>query len=172
MKLSGHVAVTAVVILVASAGVLSPLQSAISDVRDSVDELHAAVPRSANVQAELESLLDRIAEFEASVEQRTVGLCPNTPEAANAFEAALNAELRRSGLQRLSMDRRNGSPVGGVPTFNIELSVEGTASQVHDLLGGLESLRWLSRVMQLNVAKGRSVRTVDLSIAVLLETDA
>lgn len=170
MKLSSHVAVMAVGILVLSAGVLAPLGSSIKEVQRSVDDLSTSTGPDVPAEVELQILMERIAEFEAALASRPVKLCSGTPEATNAFESALADQVRLSGLRRVSMDSGPGSPISGFKTFTIDLSVEGTASQLRALLAGLESLPWVNRVLRLELKKGDSVRKVDLRIALLLET--
>lgn len=172
MKLSGHVAVTAVGIVVASAGVLSPLASSISRVKASVVTLNETMGPAPQAQAELEILLERIAGIEAASAVRPVTLCTGTPEAASAFETALADQVHAAGLRRVTMVSAPGTPIDGLETLVIDLGVEGSASQVHALLGGIERLPWVSRVLRLELKKGQSVRKVELKIAVPLENAA
>lgn len=172
MKISSHVAVTAIGLVLLAAGVLAPLGSTISEVQLNLETLKAQTGPVVSAQAEIEVMMQRITEVESAIAQRPVRLCPATSEAANAFEAAVADEVRRAGMKRVSMDRRPGTPIGGLSNFEIDLSVEGTASQLHALLVGLESLPWINRVLRVELRKGQAKRLIDLRIAALQESES
>jgi hypothetical protein len=171
MKISGHIAVTAAGVVLASAGVLMPLGSSISEASESIDQLRQTIGPEIHVQVEIQSLLGRIDECEDQISNSDVQLCPDTPSATNDFESALADAVAETGLRRVSMDSAPGQPLGGMNSFVIDLGVEGSATQLHELLAAVEQMAWVTRVLKLELMKGEAVRTLQLRLAVLLETD-
>ncbi|RKY21863.1 MAG: hypothetical protein DRQ55_02750 [Planctomycetota bacterium] len=171
MKVSGHIAVTAIGILAVSAGVLIPLGTSIADAGSSVELLKPTVGPEIPVQTEIEVLLQRIADVEGQTAARPQQLCQDAASDTNAVESALAETVRRAGLRRVSTDSKPGPPIGGLGSFVINLDIEGTATQLHELLVGVESLPYVIRVLKLELKKGQSVRDVSLTLAVLLDSE-
>ena len=169
MKLSAQIAVTAVGVLIASAGVLIPIQQKKAALLDEVASLQLAASTGVDVDVQIDVVRQQIEELEQTLESRTVVLLPDTSEAKHAFESALQSQLYAAGLERISMDRQAGAPVGGTPTFELDLVVEGEAKELHGFLVGLESLHWVSRVLALDVSSGMGRREITMKLAVPLE---
>lgn len=171
MKMSGHIAVTAVAVVMGAAGLLYPIQQKINGLETEIASLDDLAPQT-NVPLQIKAMHERITEADAVLDERTQALCPDSSAARLQFETALAAELLSSGLQRVSIDRTNGVPIHDIPTFVIEIVVEGTAAELHGFLRGLESLPWVNRVIHLDVHPGLGHRTVEMKIAVPLESES
>jgi len=171
MKLSSQIAVTAIVVVIGAAGLLYPIQESISDLEFEIQSLNDSAVEADDVQQQIVTMHERIAAAESALEERTLFLCPDSSSARLQFEASLTSGLVGSGLERVSIDRTDGSPVHGIPTFVVELVVEGNATQLHAFLRGLEGLPWVNRVIHLQVHPGLGRRTVEMKIAVPLESD-
>ncbi|MFT7462786.1 MAG: hypothetical protein ACI9EF_001128 [Pseudohongiellaceae bacterium] len=169
MNMSSQIAVTAVAMVIGSAGLLYPLHQSITELEVEVESLEESAAID-DVQSQIVAMHARIAEAEVELEGRTLVLCPDSSEARLEFETALTLKLVASGLQRVSVDRTKGTPIHGVPTFVIELVVEGDAVELHTFLQGLESLLWANRVIHLEVQPGLGRRTVEMKVAVPLES--
>jgi len=169
MNFSTNVAVTAVVLLVASAGVLFPLHGSISELETDLVSLETQADDESAVPNRISEINQDLAQLEESQSSREFTLCPDTPEARNQFETLLNREIQSAGLSRISMDRQVGYGVGGTPSFNISLVIEGDAFELHTFLRGLESIEWLTRVLKLEIQPGDTERRIKMLIAVLLE---
>jgi hypothetical protein len=172
MTLSSNVVVTAVVLLVVSGGLLYPVHTSISDLEATIAELEGTKSAESDVPRQLSAMQDQIEELHLSSSDREFSLCPDTSEARNEFETALQNEIHGAGLGRISMDRQAGFGIGDVPSFTISLVVEGDAFQLHNFLMGLESLEWLTRVMNLEVQPGDVERRIKMKISVLLENNS
>lgn len=172
MKLSAQIAVTAVGVLIASAGVLIPIQQTKAGLEEEVASLQLQASTGVDVEVQIDVMRQEIAELEQALETRTVKLLPDTSEAKHAFESALQSQLFAAGLQRVSMDRQAGAPIGGTPTFQLDLVVEGEAKELHGFLVGLESLHWVSRVLALDVSSGVGRREITMTLAVPLEASS
>lgn len=168
MRASSPIAVTAVAVVVGIAGLLYPVHKTIVDLEGEIETLGESVVQ-ADLELEIDVMRQRISELDAALEQRTLVLCPGASAARHQFETAVTAELVNAGLERVSIDRATGVPIHGIPTFVIELVVEGDAIQLHEFLRGLESLPWANRVIHLAVNPGIGRRTVEMTIAVPLE---
>lgn len=170
MKLSSQIAVTAIVVIIGAAGLLYPIHQSISELEVEIASLGGSAVAD-DVQEQIVSMHAQIAAAETALEERTEFLCPDSSSARLQFESSLTAGLVESGLQRVSIDRTDGSPIHGIPTFVVELVVEGNATQLHGFLRSLEGLRWVNRVIHLEVHPGLGRRTVEMKIAVPLEAD-
>ncbi len=169
MSLSSNIVVTAVVLLVVSGGLLYPVHSSITELESSIEQLEVGGNIESNVPQQLAAIQEELEELRARQDDRDYALCPDTPEARNEFETALQKEIRSAGLGRISMDRQAGFGIDGAPSFNIALVVEGDAFQLHSFLRGLESLEWVTRVLKLEIQPGDVERRIKMQIAVLLE---
>lgn len=169
MKVTAHIAITAVVILAAAAGVLFPLRANIEQSQRDVEVLESERLHDASTSVKLEDVKRQIAEFRQQHEGRNYDLCPDTPAARSTFEQSLVAKMREVGLRRVSMDSQAGVKIGEAPAFVISLVVEGQPHQMHELLLGLEDMRWLTRVLEIDVKSGGESRRTSMEIAVLLE---
>ena len=172
MTLSSNVVVTAVVLLVVSGGLLYPVHTSISDLEVTIAELEGTKNVESEVPQQLSALQDQLEELRSNSSDSEFELCPDTPEARNEFETALHRQIRDSGLGRISVDRQAGFGMGDVPSFTVSLVVEGDAFQLHNFLKGLESLEWLTRVMNLEVQPGDVERRIKMKISVLLENNS
>ncbi len=170
MKLSSQIAITATAVIIGAAGLLYPIHQSITELESEIESLGSSSAAD-DVQEQIVSMHAQIAAAESSLEERTLFLCPDSSAARLQFESSLTAGLVESGLQRVSIDRTDGSPIHGISTFVVELVVEGDASQLHEFLLGLEGLRWVNRVIHLEVHPGLGRRTVEMKIAVPLEAD-
>ena len=170
MKMSSQIAITAIVVIIGAAGLLYPIHQNISELEFEIEALGGSAAQI-DVQTQIISMHERIAAAELAIEERTLFLCPDSSAARLQFETSLTSELVGAGLQRVSIDRTDGSPIHGIPTFVVELVVEGNATQLHAFLLGLESLPWVNRVIHLEVHPGLGRRTVEMKIAVPLESD-
>jgi len=169
MKFTAQILLTAVIVLVCAAGVLFPLRSTIERTQGELEVLESERLQDASTSVKLEDVKRQIAELEGQLDGRSYDLCPDTPSARHAFEQELNGIVREVGLERISLITRTGTRVGEAPAFSISLVIEGRPQQVHELLVGLEALRWLTRVLEIDVKSGGETRRTSLEIAVLLE---
>jgi hypothetical protein len=169
MKSSGRIAVTALVLLAASAGVLYPLQGSIGSLSTEVNRLDEDLARDAGVHALLMAKHNELLEAERRMADRPFGLCPNTPEAEHEFESSLLRAVEQSGMHRVKMDRRSEVRDGKAPSLAIELVVEGDAFALHDFLKAIEEMRFVTRVNHLAIEPGTDVRRVTIQVAVMLE---
>jgi hypothetical protein len=169
MKVSSPIAVTVVAVLLGVAGLLYPIQQNIAELESEIETLGDSLPQ-ADIEIQIGVMQQRIAELESALEERTLVLCPASSASRHQFETALTSELFNAGLERVSIDRASGVPIHGIPTFVIELVVEGDPGQLYEFLRGLESLPWTNRVIHLAVNPGLGRRTVEMKIAVPLES--
>ena len=169
MKTSTHIAITAIGLLVASGGVLLPIRNSINSLEASVVSLEQSSGGDSGVPEKLAGIDEELEQLRSSMDEREWILCPDTPGARNEFENALHREIQIAGLNRISMDRQDGSDLAGVPSFTISLIVEGDAFQLHAFLQGLEKIRWLTRVLKLEIQPGSAERRIKMQVAVLLE---
>ena len=169
MKPSGRIAVTAVVLLAASAGVLYPLQGSIGSLQTEVDRLDQDLARDASVHGQLMATHNELLEVEKRIADRPFGLCPNTPEAEHEFETSLLRAVEESGMHQVKMDRRSEKRDGEAPSLAIELVVEGDAFSLHDFLKAVEGMQFVTRVNNLAIEPGTDVRRVTIQVAVMLE---
>ena len=79
MKFTAHIAITAVVILAAAAGVLVPLRANIEQSQKDVEVLESERLHDASTSVQLEDVKRKSAEFQQQHEGRTYDLCPDTP---------------------------------------------------------------------------------------------
>ena len=93
MKLSAQIAVTAVGVLIASAGVLIPIQQTKTGLEEEVASLQLQASTGVDVEVQIDVMRQEIAELEQALETRTVKLLPDTSEAKHAFESALQSQL-------------------------------------------------------------------------------
>lgn len=169
MKLPTHIIITAGAMVIASAGVLYPINTSIDELRNEIQVMEAARNGDELVSAELRATQERIADLEAEMESRTKVLCPNTPAARHAVETAVHDRINRAGLRRVSTDNQPNVMGPETPAFGISLIVEGDAFELHEFLVGIESLKWVTRVLSFNIQPGDEQRRITLQIAVLLE---
>ena len=168
MKISGRIAVVGVGLLIASSGVLYPLQGKIASAGSEVDGLRSQLQAAGGVHVELLAARAEMEQARARAAGRDVSLCPATPEAQHAFESDLAAEIERSGLHSIRTDRRPETR-DGRPILLIDMVVEGEATSLHKFLVQLEGMRWVTRVLSLGVEPGSELRRITLQIAVMLE---
>ncbi|GJM22553.1 MAG: hypothetical protein DHS20C15_24680 [Planctomycetota bacterium] len=169
MKFPTHIIVTVGALVIGSAGVLYPINTNIDELRNEIQVMEAQRNGDELVSAELRATQDRIAALEAEMESRTKELCPNTPAGRHAVETAVHERINRSGLRRISMDRQPSVMGPETPAFGISIIVEGDAFELHEFLVGVESLKWVTRVLSFNIQPGEEQRRITLQIAVLLE---
>ena len=173
MKQSMQVILTASGVLLACAGVLYPIKTTITELEEGVIQLESASLQDASLEIQLRQIEEQIEGFKAKGHDREYSLCPDTPEARNEFENRLLDHVKKSGLRRVSMDRKAGDTFeGGVPAFMTTLVVEGDAIRMHSFLEGLESIEWVTRVVDLEVKPGDTERRITMHIAVLLEKES
>jgi hypothetical protein len=172
MKSSTNVVVTAMALLVVSGGILLPVRNSIASLEASVDSLDQSSIGDSGVPEKLELIGEQLEQLQAGMDDREWILCPDTPGARNEFENALHRQIESAGLDRVSMDRQDGVAIAGVPSFTISLIVEGDAFQLHEFLQGLEQVRWLTRVLTLEIQPGSDERRIKMKIAVLLEDNS
>jgi len=172
MNLSTNIVVTAVLLLVLSGGLLFPIHSSITELETAIAGLEdSSVVVASPVPERLAEVNHDLEAMQASLDSRGFELCPDTPEARNEMESLLHTEMMEAGLTRISMDRQAGSGTGAFPSFNISLIVEGDAFELHAFLQGLESLKWVTRVLKLEIQPGDVERRIKMQIAVLLENE-
>lgn len=170
MKQSIQMVLTASGVLLACAGVLFPIRSTIAELEEGVSQLENACVQDASLDMQLIQVRKQIEDFKAKGHDRDYSLCPDTPEARNEFENRLLDQVKKSGLRRVSMDRKAGDSFeGDVPAFLTTLVVEGDATEMNKFLVGLESIEWVTRVCDLEVKPGDVERRITMHIAVLLE---
>jgi hypothetical protein len=169
MKPASRIAVIAVVMVVASAGVLYPLHGSLREAQTEVDLLEADLARDASVHEELMRAHGQRVEMTEQLSQRAFRLCPNTPEAEHEVESNLLQRVENSGLSSDKMDRRKEQLDGDNPCLIIELQVQGDGAALNRFLLSLEEMSWVTRVMNLSVEPGASVRRINIQIAVMLE---
>jgi hypothetical protein len=172
MNFSNNIAVTGVFLLVASAGLLYPMHNSITELKGGIEEFESSTEAESSVPLQLAAVQSELDELRLSTDDRKFVLCADTPEARSEFETALQEQIRKAGLSRISMDREAGFGMGDVPSFMIALEVEGDAFELHGFLQGLESLRCLTRVLKLQIHPGDLERRIDMQISVLLESDS
>jgi hypothetical protein len=169
MNLSGSLTLIGAGLVVATAGILYPLQSKVSAASSAVDTLDGELSANADVHGQLLAAHAAMIAVQKRIQDRAVILCPDTPEAIHEFESSVLDEVDRCGLHSVRMDRHAESQDLMAPSFSTDLVVEGDASALHTFLEALESLRWVSRVMSISIDPGNEVRRVSLQIAVMLE---
>lgn len=172
MKVPTQVAATALGLVVATGGVLYPINSKIDSLESEITVLKAERTGDELVSAALRDVQDRIDKVNSEIESRDKILCPNTPASRYAVESAVLERVTAAGLRRVSTDRKPSAMGPSTPSFGISLIVEGDAFQLHEFLRGLESLKWLTRVLTLDVQPGSDQRRTSLQIAVLLEEES
>ena len=169
MTPAARIAVIAVIMLVASAGVLYPLHAKLGEAATEVDLLQADLDRDAGVHDQLMAAHEKRREVEQRMSERAFKLCPNTPEAEHEIESDLQSRVEQSGLKSSKMDRRNELLDGTDPCLVFELLVDGDGPSLHRFLRLLEEMSWVTRVTSLEIASGTSERRVTIQIAVMLE---
>lgn len=169
MKSSVTIAVIAVGLCTASAGVLYPLHGSISSVQDELDALDTELAQDQGVHAVLMEAHARLTSQQQRNRERAYRLCPNTPEAEHDFESALQEAVAISGLSSVRMDRRNEQMEAGNPCLIIDLTVDGDYSAMQQFLVELERLPWVTRVLSLAIEAGSEVRRIQIQVAVILE---
>lgn len=171
MSVTTQVALTAMGLVVATAGVLYPINSTIAGLESEISVLEADRTGDELVAAQLRSVQEEVDARLAETDSREVILCPNTSAGRHGVETAVLQQVGASGLRRISTDRQPSVMGPEVPSFGISLIVEGDAFQLHEFLEGLESIKWLTRVLTLDVQPGSEERRMSMQIAVLLEND-
>lgn len=171
MKFGMHITITAVVLTIASAGVLSPIYGGVSELEEEVAALQAEEARGATIMAAFKELEQQQAQLDLDIAGRQFRLCPNEQEAILEFESTLVSLINQSGLE---MIRFQGQPKPRNDTFRYlawDLVVQGDAYSLDSFLVSLEALDWVSRVMSLSIGSGEDVREITLKIAVMLEQE-
>jgi hypothetical protein len=169
MNLPVSIAVIALVLLVASAGVLYPLHGSIESARGDVQLLESELQRDATVHDSLMSAHRQFTSLQDRIRQRAYRLCPKTPEAQHQFEGSLQETVVGAGLTSIRMDRRNEQQEAGHPCLIIDLTVDGDAASLQRFLIGLERLPWVTRVLNLAIEAGGERRRIQTQVAVMLE---
>lgn len=169
MKPAARIAVAAVVLLGASAGVLYPMHDSLREVGTELELLEADLARDAGVHEQLMSAHAQRQELEQAMKSRAYRLSPNTPEAEHEVESNLLQRVEAAGLSSVRMDRRNESLDGANPCLVIDLVVDGDGSSLNRFLRSLEEMSWVTRVTSLEIAPGNSVRRINIQVAVMLE---
>ena len=72
--------------------------------------------------------------------------------------------VESSGLNSVKMDRQAENRSGKVPSFSIDLVVEGDAFALHKFLEALEGTRWVTRVLSIAIEPGSEVREIGESL--------
>ena len=169
MTPAARIAVIAVIMLVASAGVLYPLRGSLGEATTEVELLEADLGRDAGVHDQLMAAHALVREVEQRMSERAFKLCPNTPEAEHEVESNLQSRVEEAKLQSVKMDRRNETLDGSDPCLVFELLVDGDGQALNRFLRSLEELSWVTRVMSLEVASGANTRRINIQVAVMLE---
>ena len=169
MKINGRIAVVAVGLLMASAGVLYPVHGSMQSARGDVETLQMALDADAGVHEQLLAARKAMEEVDAHVAALPFSLCPATPEAQHDFEAQLMGQVEASGLHSVRMDRREDMHDSRYPTLSMDLVVEGDAFALQRFLLALEGQKYITRITQLSIESGADVRRMNLQIAVMLE---
>jgi Type II secretion system (T2SS), protein M subtype b len=169
MKINGRIAAVAVGLLMASAGVLYPVNGSMKAARSDVATLQTALEADAGVHDQLVAARKSMEDVHEHVAALPFSLCPSTPDAEHEFEAQLMAQVEASGLHSVRMDRREDAHDARYPTLSMDLVVEGDAFALQKFLQALESQKYVTRITQLSVESGADVRRIDLQIAVMLE---
>lgn len=169
MKINGRISAVAVGLLMASAGVLYPVNGSMQAARNDVETLRTALEADAGVHEQLLAAREAMQEVDAHVAALPFSLCPATPEAQHDFEAQLMGQVEASGLHSVRMDRREDMHDARYPTLSMDLVVEGDAFALQRFLLALESQKYITRITQLAIESGADVRRMNLQIAVMLE---
>lgn len=169
MKINGRIAAVAVGLLVASAGVLYPVEGSMKSAASDVDSLQRSLEADAGVHDQLVAARKSMDEVHEHVAALPFSLCPATPDAEHEFEAQLMAAVEASGLHSVRMDRREDAKDARYPTLSMDLVVEGDAFALQRFLLALEAQKYVTRITQMSVESGADVRRIDLQIAVMLE---
>ena len=169
MKPGARIAIVAVALLGASAGVLFPIHRSLGEAKTEVGLLQADADRDAGVHDELLAANAKRREVEQRMSERAFRLCPNTPEAEHEVESNLQSRVEDSKLQSVKMDRRNETLDGSDPCLVFELLVDGDGQALNRFLRSLEEMSWVTRVLSLEIASGANTRRVNIQVAVMLE---
>jgi hypothetical protein len=168
-KINGRMAAVAVGLLVASGGVLYPVQRTMKSAQSEVDGLDRGLAADASVHTQLLAARQSMEEVRQRVAALPFSLCPATPDAQHEYEAKLMAQVEASGLHSVRMDRHEDARDARYPTLSMDLVVEGDAFALQRFLAALEGLNYVTRVTSMSVESGADVRRIDLQIAVMLE---
>ncbi|HZJ70528.1 MAG TPA: hypothetical protein VFF36_06305 [Planctomycetota bacterium] len=169
MTPGARIAIVAVLLLGASAGVLYPLHGSLAEAQTEVELLEADLARDAGVHDLLLAAHAERREVEQRMSERAFKLCPNTPEAEHEVESNLQTRVEESKLQSVKMDRRNETLDGTDPSLVFELLVDGDGPALKRFLCSLEEMSWVTRVLSMEIASGSNTRRINIQIAVMLE---
>ena len=169
MTPAARIAVVAVIMLVASAGVLYPIHAKLGDARTEVELLESDLARDSGVHDQLMAAHAKRREVEERMSERAFKLCPNTPEAEHEVESNLQSRVEQAGLKSSKMDRRNELLDGTDACLVFELLVDGDGPALHRFLVLLEQMSWVTRVTSLEIASGTGERRITIQVAVMLE---
>ncbi len=169
MKPAAKISMTAVALLMASAGVLYPLHGSISEAGGTVASLSSEIERDANLHEMLTAARERLAAVQERLRNTSTRLCRNTPEAEHEFETSILELVDLTGLQSVRMDRRPEAQIGKHSGMLIDLVVDGDGLQLFDFLRQLEDKPLVTRVLMLSVEPGQDTRRVTIQVAVMKE---
>ena len=169
MKFGMHITITAMVLILCSAGVLVPIYNGVSELEAQVAALEAEKARATQVMEEFKEIQAKTLELEESIAGRQFRLCPDNQESFHAFETNLLELVRQSGMNSIRTERAQKPVNGKFRYLAWDLTVEGDAYALDSFLVSLEAVDWVSRVLSLTIESGEDVRRISLKIAVMLE---
>ena len=169
MTPGARIAIVAVLLLVASAGVLYPLHGSLGEATTEVELLEADLARDSGVHDSLMAAHMQRLEVQKRMSERAYRLCPDTPEAEHEVESNLLQGVEASGLASIRMDQRNDLLDGAIPCLVLELVVDGDGHALNRFLRTLEEMSWVTRVLSMSIEPGANVRRMNIQIAVMLE---
>jgi len=169
MKTNGRIVAVAMGLLLASAGVLYPIQGSLQQAGMRAGDLERELAADTGVHADLVAAQQAMNDVQRRVAERPFALCPSTPEAQHEFEASLMGHVEASGLHSIRMDRREELRDGRYPTLTMDLVLEGDAFALQRFLQTVEEMRYVTRVTSMVIDPGAEIRRMNLQIAVMLE---
>jgi hypothetical protein len=170
MKFQVKIAVIGVGLVMASSGVIYPMQGGIEAREQEVESLELQRSIDETVPGKVKALHAEVLDMRSRSALRPKNLCPDTPEAQQQVEKAVLGHVRSAGL--ITVRTVSGTTVrtGKYPYRTIDLIVEGDAQALQSLFHGLEEMPWVTRILKLSVDKqGESRRRITLQVAVMLE---
>ncbi len=171
-KASTTIALIGVGLIIASSGVLYPIQGSVTSLEDEVHLLNSQRVADEAVQLQVQELHQQVLEVREQSANRAQRLCPDTPEALQGVETLVLEHVIDTGLVSVRMDSGSTNRSGRFPFRAIDLVVEGNASSLLEFLTALEGMPWVTRLLQLKVEQGAEQRRINLQIAVMLEAES
>ena len=171
-KASTTIALIAMGLILASSGVLYPIQGNVSGLEDEVGQLDQQRIADEAVRAQVQELHAQVTDMRERSANRSARLCPDTPEALQGVETMVLENVLDAGLVSVRMDSGATNRTGRFPFRTIDLVVEGNASSLLKFLVSLEGMPWVTRVLQLKVEQGAEQRRINLQVAVMLEAES